>query len=116
MATHTAPRCRPGLALLVLSFAISVVGTRVYLEATGYPQIGGSVLHIAHVLWGGLLLFLGVCVVLTYGNRWKYSVGAILGGAAWACSSTRSASSSPRATITSSRFAAPIIYGFFLLT
>jgi hypothetical protein len=24
---------------------------------TGYPQIGNSTLHIAHVLWGGLLLF-----------------------------------------------------------
>ena len=41
--------------LMVLSFGVSVIATRLYLEAVGYPQVGNRVLHIAHVLWGGLL-------------------------------------------------------------
>lgn len=40
-----------------VAFAITVIFARVSLELTGYPQIGNSVLHIAHALWGGLLLF-----------------------------------------------------------
>lgn len=40
----------------------TVLVTRGYLAATGYPQVGSGELHIAHVLWGGLLL--GVAVVL----------------------------------------------------
>lgn len=44
------------LFLTVLSFAASVTLTRFFLELTGYPQIGNEELHIAHVLWGGLLL------------------------------------------------------------
>jgi hypothetical protein len=66
---------------MVVSFGVSVVGTRLYLEATGYPQIGNGTLHIAHVLWGGLLLFLALAVFLTFANRWSYSASAILGGA-----------------------------------
>ncbi len=38
----------------------TVIATRVYLELTGYPQLGNSVLHIAHALWGGLLLIIAV--------------------------------------------------------
>ena len=37
--------------------AATVLITRTYLKLTGYPQVGGhSQLHVAHVLWGGLLL------------------------------------------------------------
>jgi hypothetical protein len=45
------------LLITIISFALSVSITRFFLNITGYPQIGGSKLHIAHVLWGGLLLF-----------------------------------------------------------
>ncbi|MFN2236595.1 MAG: hypothetical protein ACK2U1_20385, partial [Anaerolineales bacterium] len=43
------------LLYTLLSFAVSVVLTRLFLEITGYPKLGNSELHIAHVLWGGLL-------------------------------------------------------------
>jgi len=45
------------LVITLLSFAASVILIRLFLELTGYPQVGNSELHIAHVLWGGLLLF-----------------------------------------------------------
>ncbi len=42
--------------LMLLSFAASVGATRLILELTGYPSLATGELHIAHVLWGGLLL------------------------------------------------------------
>jgi len=48
-----------------LVFSIgSVLVTRGYLAATGYPQIGSGTLHIAHVLWGGLLMMIAIIVAL----------------------------------------------------
>jgi hypothetical protein len=68
------------LFLLLLSFAASVALTRLFLELTGYPQLGNQTLHIAHVLWGGLLLFISALLMLIYANRWVYRLGAILAG------------------------------------
>ena len=68
------------LLLLLLSFAASVSFTRLFLELTGYPQLGNQTLHIAHVLWGGLLLFVSALVMLIFANRWVYRLGAILAG------------------------------------
>ena len=68
------------LFLLLLSFAASVSLTRLFLELTGYPQLGNQTLHIAHVLWGGLLLFISALLMLVYANRWVYRLGAILAG------------------------------------
>ncbi len=68
------------LLLTLLSFALSVSLTRLFLVLTGYPQLGGGVLHISHVLWGGLLLFVAALLPLLIANRWVYRVTAILGG------------------------------------
>jgi hypothetical protein len=68
------------LFLLLLSFATSVSLTRLFLELTGYPQLGNQTLHIAHVLWGGLLLFVSALLMLIYANRWVYRLGAVLAG------------------------------------
>jgi hypothetical protein len=38
--------------------------TRLYLGLTGFPRIGGGGLHIAHLLWGGLLMVAGQAVLL----------------------------------------------------
>lgn len=54
----------------LIALAASVIITRVYLEMTGYPQIGGGNLHIAHVLWGGLLLYISALLPLIFlGSR-----------------------------------------------
>jgi hypothetical protein len=68
------------LFLLLLSFAASIAFTRLFLELTGYPQLGNQTLHIAHVLWGGLLLFISALLMLIYANRWVYRLGAVLAG------------------------------------
>ena len=68
------------LLLTLLSFALSVSLTRLFLVLTGYPQLGGGELHISHVLWGGLLLFVAALLPLLIANRWVYRVTAILGG------------------------------------
>jgi hypothetical protein len=49
------------------TFLTSAVATvllvRLFLAATGYPQVGGGGLHVAHVLWGGLLM--GIAIVMS---------------------------------------------------
>lgn len=74
------PRVETYLLLTLLSFALSVSLTRLFLALTGYPQLGGGVLHISHVLWGGLLLFIAAMLPLVLANRWVYQSAAILAG------------------------------------
>jgi hypothetical protein len=74
------PRVDAYLLLTLLSFALSVSLIRFFLELTGYPQLGGGVLHISHVLWGGLLLFIAAMLPLILANRWVYWVVSILAG------------------------------------
>ena len=53
---------------------------RLFLIATGYPQLGGGGLHVAHLLWGGALLAVAVLLtvsLITRASRW---VAALLGG------------------------------------
>jgi len=104
------------LLVTLLSFAASVAGTRLFLELTGYPQIGGGGLHIAHVLWGGLLLFIATLIPLVFANRWVYPLTAVLSGAGIGLFIDEVGK-----FITSDNnyfvpAAAPIIYAFFLLT
>ena len=46
-------------AFVMIAIA-TILLTRLYLELTGYPQIGGGDLHIAHALWGGALMMLAL--------------------------------------------------------
>jgi len=64
----------------LIAFGVTVILTRVFLQLTGFPQIGNSVLHIAHALWGGLLLFVAVLLPLGLANRWAIQASALLGG------------------------------------
>jgi hypothetical protein len=64
----------------LVAFAVTVIATRVFLELSGYPQIGNDVLHIAHALWGGLLLIVAAFLPLAYANRWAIQTSALLGG------------------------------------
>ena len=66
--------------LILLSFAATVAITRLYLTLTGFPQIGNRTLHISHLLWGGLALFISAILMAIYANRWVYTVGSILAG------------------------------------
>jgi hypothetical protein len=73
-------RAESYLLTSLVAFAVTVIATRVYLELAGYPQLGNSVLHIAHALWGGLLLFVAVLLPLALANRWAIQASALLGG------------------------------------
>lgn len=64
----------------LVAFAVAVIFTRAFLQLTGFPQLGNSVLHIAHALWGGLLLFIAVLLPLALANRWAFQASAILSG------------------------------------
>ena len=50
----------------------TILLTRLYLQLTGYPQIGGGDLHIAHALYGGALMMLALLIgwlMLGFGAR-----------------------------------------------
>ena len=68
------------LLVLIATFAATVIVVRLYLELTGFPQVGGKTFHLAHALWGGLLLFGSVVLLLIVANRWALWLGAVLGG------------------------------------
>jgi hypothetical protein len=69
------------LQLLLVSAIAAVLVTRLYLSLTGYPRMGGSgPLHIAHLLWGGLLMLVSVSIlVATIGKRAR-RLAAVMGG------------------------------------
>ena len=67
-------------ALLVAAVA-ALLAIRGYLAATGFPQVGGGGLHVAHMLWGGLLMLVAVVLLLVGLGRQTRTVAAIVGGA-----------------------------------
>jgi hypothetical protein len=104
------------LLFTLLSFAVSVALTRLFLELTGYPQIGGGELHIAHVLWGGLLLFSAALLPLIFANRWVYVAGSLLAGAGVGLFIDEVGKFITQTNDYFHPAAAPIVYAFFLLT
>lgn len=104
------------ILLTLISFGLSVSGTRLYLELTGYPQIGNDVLHIAHALWGGLLLFIATLLPLFFLNRWTYEWSAILSGVGAGLFIDEIGKFITQTNDYFFPFAAPIIYAFFLVT
>ena len=109
------PRGDTYLLLTLLSFALSVSLTRLFLALTGYPQLGGGALHISHVLWGGLLLFLAAMLPLVVANRWAYRVTAILAGIGIGLFIDEVGKFMTQSYDYFFPPAAPIIYAFFLI-
>ncbi|MFV8182887.1 hypothetical protein [Streptomyces sp. AF1B] len=70
------------LRLFLLSSIATVLLTRRLLASTGYPKLGGhgTGLHIAHMLWGGLLMAAGLVVRLAFLGRRARLCGAVAGG------------------------------------
>ena len=110
---------RPGAAdhllLTLLSFALSVTLTRLFLRLTGYPQLGNGTLHIAHVLWGGLFLFAAALLPLIFANRWIYRLTAILAGVGVGLFIDEVGKFITQSNDYFYQPAAPIIYAFFLV-
>ena len=104
------------LLVSLISFAATVILVRWFLELTGYPQVGNSTLHIAHVLWGGLLLFVAVLIILIWDNPGFMLVAAALSGIGMGLFIDEVGKFITQSNDYFFPAAAPIIYGFFLVT
>jgi hypothetical protein len=58
----------------------SVLLIRLYLSLTGYPQLSFGSLHVAHMLWGGLLMLAALFTSLGFLSRPAHEWAAVLGG------------------------------------
>ena len=109
---------RPGaedhLLLSLLAFALSVTLTRLLLWLTRYPSVGGEILHISHVLWGGLFLFAAALLPLIFANQRVYPLTAILAGLGVGLFIDEVGKFITQGYDYFYPFAAPIIYAFFL--
>lgn len=103
------------LLITVIGFSLSVSFTRLFLELTGYPQLGGSELHIAHILWGGLILFAGSLLPLIFANKRALDLSALLSGVGVGLFIDEIGKFLTRTNDYFYPAAAPIIYVFFLI-
>jgi len=67
------------LDTFVLAGVVTVLATRGFLYITGFPQIGGDRLHVAHILWGGVFLVFAFLLLLLSEQINKIVV-ALIGG------------------------------------
>lgn len=70
----------PFLDLVLVMAVLSVLLIRFWLHLTGYPRVGGDTLHIAHMLWGGLLMLAALVMLLAFLDRRARWLAAVLGG------------------------------------
>ena len=64
----------------LVSAITTVLVIRAYLYFTGYPQVGGDSLHVAHMLWGGLGMVIGFgMIMLTAHGIWKPAATVVSG-------------------------------------
>ncbi|GMA31195.1 hypothetical protein [Litorihabitans aurantiacus] len=67
------------IAFVVITLA-TVLLTRLFLLATGFPQVGGDGLHIAHVLWGGALMIVALVMLLLFIGPVVRPAAVLVGG------------------------------------
>ena len=69
---------------LLESFLVSAIGSmitaRFLLFISNHPQLGGRSLHIAHMLWGGLLMLLAQTFLFLFITKTAKKTAAIIGG------------------------------------
>ena len=103
------------MLISLLSFVATVSLVRSFLALTGYPQLGSGTLHIAHVLWGGLILYIAAILPLIYLNPRLRIIVAILSGVGVGLFIDEVGKFITRQYDYFFPAAAPIIYVFFLL-
>ncbi|HEX3732226.1 MAG TPA: hypothetical protein VHU91_04800 [Mycobacteriales bacterium] len=70
----------PHLVGMLVTAVATVLITRVILAASDYPKVGGKTLHIAHVLWGGLLMVVAMMVLLSFVGPVVRPLAAVIAG------------------------------------
>jgi len=68
------------LESFLVAAVASILVIRLYLKLANYPQIGGETLHIAHMLWGGLLMLVAIIILLSFLSRASLRWAAVIGG------------------------------------
>ncbi len=68
------------LESLFVSAIATVLAIRTFLKLTGYPQLGGGGLHIAHTFWGGLFMLSAIIILVSFLGDKSRGVAAVLGG------------------------------------
>ncbi len=64
----------------LVAAVVSILVIRLFLKVTGYPQLGGGTLHIAHMLWGGFFMMIAIMILLSFLSRNAMNAAAVLGG------------------------------------
>ncbi|QCB50159.1 hypothetical protein E5720_06140 [Rhodococcus sp. PAMC28707] len=59
---------------------VTILLTRLYLEVTDYPQVGGKTLHIAHALYGGALMMFALLIGWMFIGFAVRAIAVLLGG------------------------------------
>jgi hypothetical protein len=54
------------LDLFLVCAVGSVIGNRVFLIITGYPQLGNGTLHISHAIWGAAMMAIAVIFSISF--------------------------------------------------
>ena len=68
------------LEIFLVAAVTAVLGIRLFLELTGYPRLGGRDLHVAHVVWGGLLMLAAIVILLSFLSKAAHRAAALVGG------------------------------------
>ena len=63
-----------------VSAVLAVFAVRIYLFLTGYPQLGNEEVHIAHMLWGGMLMVTALITLLVFLSKEVRHLGSIVAG------------------------------------
>ncbi|MGD1048557.1 MAG: hypothetical protein ABR899_07395 [Candidatus Krumholzibacteriaceae bacterium] len=66
--------------IFLVSAVVSVLCIRAALSITGYPQIGGGGLHVAHVLFGGLGMAIALVLMMVSLTEPAINLAAVIGG------------------------------------
>ncbi|MGH2634070.1 MAG: hypothetical protein ACRDG3_11725, partial [Tepidiformaceae bacterium] len=66
--------------LFMMSAISSLMLVRLYLFVAGYPQVGGGGLHIAHMIWGALLMLIALLVAVSFVSTASTWWTAVIGG------------------------------------
>lgn len=78
---------RPNASNYLLDFLFwaifSLFGVRLFLAVFNNPVIGRGNWHIAHVLWGGLFMLVGIIIFMVFYSKSSIRIASIFSGIGW---------------------------------